>query len=248
MTRYVRSLNAAYTCNSLRMGLSLGLVVIGLGFLGCAENTEERIDAVYAAKAEPSAENVEIIRGFLTDPDRDVRATAVNSLVSLEVPDAADVAEAALQDPDGFVRSIAAMRMGDVGTASHVSLLVQLLANDPDKIVRQRAAESLSMLGGEESIAGLMTGLGDPLDNVRLAAARGVRALDASPAIPQLSRMLLEDPIWEIRVQAASALGSTGDPDVLAVLESALEDDNEFVRSAASNALRVHRAVEDATP
>lgn len=248
MSRYVGSLNTVYTYNSLRRTSFLALILVALGLVGCTENTDERIDQVYAAKAEPSAENIEKIRGFLTDPDRDVRATAVNSLISLQVSDAAEIAETALQDPDGFVRSIAAMRLGDVGGASHVSQLVSLLSNDPDKIVRQRAAESLSMLGGEESLAGLMGGLGDPLDNVRLAAAKGVRALDPAAAIPQLSRMLLEDPTWEIRVQAASALGSTGDPDVLAVLESALEDDNEFVRSAASNALRVHRAVEEATP
>jgi len=246
--RYAGSSNSTDTYNSLLKCLSLGLIVIRLGLTGCSESTDERIDAVYDAKAEPSAENIEKIRTFLTDPNRDVRATAVNSLVSLPVPDAAEIAETALGDSDGFVRSIAAMRMGDVGDASHVPQLVGLLKNDPDKIVRQRAAESLSMLGGEESLAGLMGGLGDPLDNVRLASAKGVRSLDPSAAIPQLSRMLLEDPTWEIRVQAASALGSTGDPDVLAVLESALEDDNEFVRSAASNALRVHRAVEEATP
>jgi HEAT repeat protein len=226
----------------------LGLITACLALAGCTEGTEERIDTIYAAKAEPSAENIERIRQFLEDPDRDVRATAVNSLIGLEVPDAADLAVAALRDPDGFVRSIAAMRLGEVGDSSHALLLVELLSSDPDKIVRQRSAESLAMLGGEASLKGLVAGLADPLDNVRLASARGVRALDPGAAIPQLSRMLLEDPTWEIRVQAATALGSTGDPNVVAVLESALEDDNEFVRSAASNALRVHRAVEDATP
>jgi HEAT repeat protein len=57
--------------------------------------------------------------------------------------------------------------------------------------------------------------------------------------------LLLEDPIWEIRVQAARGLGATGDPAVLPVLESALADDNEFVSSAAANALRVHKAASD---
>jgi HEAT repeat protein len=211
----------------------------------CSETTGERIDTIYAAKAVPSEENVEIIRGFLDDADRDVRATAVNSLVSLDVPDAVPIAVEALEDRDGFVRSIAAMRLGDVGDRRHAAVLARHLKEDSDGIVRQRAAESLAAVGGDESVAALIGGLDDPMDNVRLAAVRGIRQLDPLTAIPQLSRLLLEDPIWEIRVQAARALGATGDPAVVAVLESAVEDENEFVSSAASNALRVHRALVD---
>jgi HEAT repeat protein len=216
-----------------------------LSSAACSERVEERIDTIYAAKAVPSEENVELIRGFLDDPDRDVRATAVNSLVSLDVPDAVPIALNALEDPDGFVRSIGAMRLGDVGDSRHASVLARHLREDSDGIVRQRAAESLASVGGDESVTALIVGLEDPMDNVRLAAVRGVRQLDPATAIPQLSRLLLEDPIWEIRVQAARALGSTGDPAVVAVLQSALEEENEFVSSAASNALRVHRALED---
>jgi HEAT repeat protein len=211
--------------------------------LHCAQDTHDRIDAIYSAKAEPSAKNIEAIRGHLTDPDRDVRATAVNALVTLDVPDAAAIAAEALADEDGFVRSIAAMRLGDVGDASHVDRLVELLLKDPDKIVRQRAAESLGMLGGEEAVRGLIEGLSDPLDNVRLASVRGVREHNPELAIAQLSRLLLEDPIWEIRVQAARGLGATGDPVVAPVLETAMGDPNEFVRSAAAHALEVHRQV-----
>jgi HEAT repeat protein len=87
----------------------------------------------------------------------------------------------------------------------------------------------------------LIGGLADPLDNVRLAAVRGVRELNPELATAQLSRMLLEDPIWEIRVQAARGLGGTGDPMVTPVLETAMGDANEFVRSAAAHALEVHK-------
>jgi HEAT repeat protein len=54
--------------------------------------------------------------------------------------------------------------------------------------------------------------------------------------------------VWEIRAEAAHALGLTGDPDVLSDLEAASADPNEFVRSAASNALRLHEKVRLARP
>ena len=84
------------------------MILVALGLAGCAENTEERIDEVYAAKAEPSAENMERIRGFLDDPDRDVRATAINALISLQVPDAAELA------PSGLwrTRMVSSVRIG----------------------------------------------------------------------------------------------------------------------------------------
>jgi HEAT repeat protein len=81
------------------------------------------------------------------------------------------------------------------------------------------------------------------MDDVRLAATRGLRELDPGFAKPELARLLLEDPQYEIRVQAARALGLTGDPEIRSLLESALEDPNEFVRAAAANALRTHEAV-----
>jgi HEAT repeat protein len=95
----------------------------------------------------------------------------------------------------------------------------------------------------------LAQGLDDPMQNVRLAAVTGLRKLDPRTAKPALARLLLEDSVWEIRVQAARALGLTGAPEVLPVLEAALYDPNEFVRSAASHALRVFEEVrEDEAP
>ena len=64
-----------------------------------------------------------------------------------------------------------------------------------------------------------------------------MRKLEPAAAKPMLARLLLEDPKWEIRVQAAAALGACGDPEVLPVLEAAREDPHEFVRSAVAKAI-----------
>lgn len=219
------------------------LVALVLLTSACVEDAEEKIDSIYAAKAEPSEENLTRIRGYLEDPDRDVRATAINALVTLNVPDAGALARQALEDADGFVRSRGAILLGAVGSERDVPVLVWHLLEDTDPVVRQNAASSLSQLGGEEATRGLIGGLADPMEEVRLVAVRGVRILDPAMATAELSQLLLGDSVWEIRVQAARALGATGDPSVVPVLENALGDANEFVRAAASHALEVHKAL-----
>jgi HEAT repeat protein len=120
-----------------------------------------------------------------------------------------------------------------------VEVLLDRLKGDEQPIVRRRAAEALERLGGGEALAGLVAALSDPIEEVRLAAARGVRSLDSSAATAEFMKLALEDPVWEIRVQAISALGSTGDPAVRPVLEECLDDPHESVSGAATNALRL---------
>lgn len=226
--------------------ITLCLLLIPLVFVipGCKEDRNERISSIYALKADPTVENVEQIRALSADPDRDVRATALNALVVLRVDDAPGLARAGLEDEDGFVRATAAKLLGDLDSAPDTPRLAALLRADSDPIVRLRAAEALARIGGETAVAGLAQGLSDPMDDVRLAATRGLRELDPGFAKPELARLLLEDPHYEIRVQAARALGLTGDPEMRSLLEAALEDPNEFVRAAAANALRTHEAVQ----
>jgi HEAT repeat protein len=226
-------------------GITLALLLISVVLIipGCKEDRNERISSIYALKADPTPENVDRIRVMWADPDRDVRATALNALVVLRVDDAADLSRAGLADQDGFVRATAAKLLGDLDSDSDAERIAAMLRADSDPVVRLRAAEALTRIGGENSVEGLARGLSDPMDDVRLAATRGLRQLDPGFAKPELARLLLEDPHYEIRVQAARALGLTGDPEMRLLLESALEDPNEFVRAAAAHALRTHEAV-----
>jgi HEAT repeat protein len=175
---------------------------------------------------------------MLVDADRDIRATALNALVGLEVDDSAALALAGMRDEDGFVRATAAKLIGDLGDPAHVGVLATALLEDPDPVARQRAAESLEILGGTAALAALDSCLADPMERVRLACIDGLRKLDPAFAKAALLRLLAEDPAWEIRAQAARTLGLTGDPEVVEGLETALDDPNEFVRSAAKNALK----------
>ena len=226
--------------------LAVGL----LALLGAACDTQptERITTIYALKEQPTEENIVEIRNLLDDPNRDVRATALNALVVLRVHDAAGLAVEGLDDEDGFVRSTAAKLIGDLQDPAFGTLLVKRLLYDPDHVVRQRAAEALARLGGEAAVAGLAAGLEDPNKGARLACVRGLKELDPGYAVQSLLRLLREDPMWEIRMQAATVLGLSGDPDAVPGLRVALEDPNEFVRSAAAHALGVHSASEAGAP
>jgi HEAT repeat protein len=218
----------------------MGSVCVLLATTACGPTTDERRTSIYELKSQPTADNIERIRGWLEDPDRDVRATALNALIGLAVPDSADLATGALDDPDGFVRATAAKLLGDLGDARHVDAIGRLLDADPDPVVRQRAAESLMRLGGDAVLPYLTRGLADPMERVRRAAVQGVSKLDPLAAKEALVRLLHEDAVWEIRAEAAHALGLTGDPGIMPELERALEDANEYVRTAATNALRLH--------
>jgi len=223
-----------------RFPVFMGAACLLLATTACGPTTDERRSAIYDLKSQPTTENIETIRSWLEDPDRDVRATALNAMIGLAVADSADLATAALDDPDGFVRATAAKLLGDLGDARHADAIGRMLDSDPDPVARQRAAEALERLGGDAVIPYLVRGLADPMDRVRRAAIHGVTRLDPLAAREALVRLLREDAVWEIRAEAAHALGLTGDPEILPELERALEDANEYVRTAAANALRLH--------
>jgi len=214
-------------------------VIVGLALVvGCAPDADEQVAAIYDLKADPTPENVDRLRRLAANSDPRIRVTAIHALVQLNVPEASALAKEHLNDPDGFVRATAAKLVADIGDPAHVPALVERAREDPDKVVRQRAVEALERLGGEPAAAGLVDTLLDPADNVRLAAVRAIRHLDPAAAVPELSRLLAEDPNWEVRVQAAAALGESGHPEARVALESARADENEFVRGAVDKALR----------
>jgi len=227
------------TARFARSRVAGALVLLCLTAVHCDGDANERRTSVYKLRADPTEENLAEIRLMLGDPDRDIRATALNALVGLEVPDSAELALAGLVDEDGFVRATAAKLLGDLDDPSTVGALRDALLGDSDAVARQRAAESLAELGGPDALEALSSGLGDPMQRVRLASVEGLRVLDPSYARDRLLALLVDDSVWEVRAQVARTLGTTGETEVRPALEAALGDPNEFVRSAATNALKM---------
>ena len=214
------------------------LLVAAAAVAACGPAADERRLSIQELVDHPSDRSVARIRTRLSDPDRDVRATALSALVGLDVPDAGRLTRAALDDPDAFVRATAAKLLGELDEPMADRALAPLVTDDPDPLVRQRAAEALTRHGGAMAAEVLGRGLHDPAERVRLACLAGISRLDPQAARPELVRLLLEDDVWEIRAQAAEALGQSGDAAVVPDLETARADPNEFVRTAVTQALR----------
>ncbi len=218
--------------------LLCGVATLLLLSLGCAEDPEVRRGSIYDLRRDPTPENVAKIRAFLDDPDRDIRATALNTLVGMGVDDAEELALAGVKDEDGFVRSIATKRLGDLGNRENSELVATILTTDTDPRARRTAAQALEALAGDAAADGLILGLDDPMKDVRLAAVTGLRRIDPARGKEKLARLLLEDATWEVRVQAAGALGATGDRAMIPILNTAVTGDEvELVQDAARNAV-----------
>ena len=219
---------------------------MGLLFFGCADSTTERIAEIYQLRMDPSPENLATLRELLAEEDRDLRVTALNALVTLGVDDAAELAVAALRDEDAFVRATAAKLVGDQEDPSLSGFLARVLRQDPDALVRRRACQALTRIAGDEAGPALIAALRDPDALVRLEAIKGAKKIVPGQGSARLVELLAEDPMWEVRVRAASALGACGDPAAGEALRIALADPVEFVRAAAARALADYRP--DPTP
>jgi HEAT repeat protein len=215
----------------------LPVLATGLFFFGCEEPTSERIAEIYQLRMNPTPENLATLRGLLDEEDRDLRVTALNSIVTLGVDDAADLAVAALNDEDAFVRATAAKLVGDQDDPALSGFLARVLREDPDALVRKRACQALARIAGDEAGPALIAALRDPDSRVRLEAIKGAKRIAPGQGSARLVELLADDPMWEVRVRAASALSLAGDPAAGEALEAALSDPVEFVRAAASKAL-----------
>jgi len=205
--------------------------------LGCGDDPRERVSNIYELKMDPTPANVEAIRGYLDDEDLQVRVTAMYQLVELGVPDAQRLALESLDDPEGFVRMMAAQQLRSFSDPEVARRLAERVIEDEDSRVRRVAAESVAEVGGDVAIEVLGRCLTDPIAEVRKMCVEGLARLDPAVGVETLVRLLSEDPEWEVRVQAARALGLSGDRSAMAALEAATEDVHEYVRGAAAHAL-----------
>ena len=115
-----------------------------------------------------------------------------------------------LKNRDGWIRSKAASRLGELKVKEAIDELVEILKEDRDSMVRSSAAAALGDFGRE-----------------------------AKEAVEVLIDVMKRDQIIGVRLEAAVALGNIGDEDAVpALTKIALEDEDIRVRSWAADALR----------
>ena len=111
--------------------------------LAMSDSRRDREEAMFGF-AELEA-GIEYLRQGLTDPDRDVREAAIESLAELGGAESVQALGIALNDPDAGVRLDAVDALGEIGGPDATGLLQQAMS-DENHTVREAAAEWLTEL------------------------------------------------------------------------------------------------------
>ena len=205
-------------------------------FAGCGSRIDDRISRVYALGRRPSEANKDRIEALVRDQDRDVRATAIVVMQEIDPERAKRMASIALQDTDGLVRASAVSLC--VIDADTLPSLTELAVSDPVWQVRTRALDAIAPSGDPALQDTFTRALSDSVRHVRRSALRAAAEHPGLIPAERLSDVVVSDPDWENRVEAAGALGASKDPAAYVGLDAALADPNEFVRAAAARQRR----------
>ena len=170
----------------------------------------------------------------LSDTDVQVRIEAVRGAVSLN---AADVLAHAAKDSSREVRVVAAGGIGSVAAPESVPVL-DLLASDPDLLVRAAALKAAAAFGAAPPLEDrAVVALADPAWEVRRGAADALGSSDTERATGALIHAL-SDAHLDVRKSAARSLvARSADPEVADALRAALSDSDADVRAFARQAV-----------
>lgn len=151
---------------------------------------------------------------------------------------------AALSHPSPEVRRRIAAALGNLGAdARGAALQLSQVLHDADEYVQLRSAESLLRIGSgrNEALAALVKNLSSRRSDVRSDAVTilGTIRPATMPVVSELSKRLSQDPVAEVRSDAAAALGSIGLSARVSVpyLINALKDGDSRVREQAARTL-----------
>jgi HEAT repeat protein len=118
------------------------------------------------------------------------------------------------------------------------SQLAASYRQEPDSIVREEIVRAAGACRTQTSNSVLAAALNDSIPDVRIAACEGWSQVGGPDASRQLAGTLSSDVDFDVRLAAAKALGTTGDPTAVAVLGSALEDRDPAMQFQAVQSLR----------
>ena len=202
---------------------------------GQAERRAEAAEQLGEFRRSAAVEALYLASG-VGEPNRAVRAEAVEAIGAIGQKDTAMIAAARLEDPAVEVRQAAAEAVGKLGNPQVVDLLADALS-DPEERVRESACRSLGLLRDARATEALIEALRDSSPKVRAAAAGALgRIGDAAAVVPLI--LALNDPSALVRYQAVGALASLGDARGIGPIRSLMQRErDDAVRSRAKNAL-----------
>ncbi len=154
----------------------------------------------------PTAADVAVLRGGLSDPDACVRRVSARMLGRARNAGGVDALLDALRSGQPAQRDAALVGLAHAGDARAVAPLSALLG-DGDAGVREAAVWALGHVENRSAAPAITRLTADREPRVRGAAARALGRLEDASAIQTLSRLLASDPDAGVRRAAAWALG-----------------------------------------
>ena len=206
------------------------------GALADPDPRVRRVAAHVLGDLDPAAARDPLL-ACLRDDDGEVRAIAIGSLAAGGTPEALPTIVALLDDPDASVRRAVAAASASIDPRPDiVTSAIHRMLEDPDPVVRSRAAAVLAAEGDAGARSVLVELAGSEAEADRVAAFGAMHGLPV-PALAVVAEAGLSDPVPAVRAEAAGALARLDPAHALAPLIAALADEQPVVREGAAAGL-----------
>ena len=206
------------------------------GALADPDPRVRRVAAHVLGDLDPAAARDPLL-ACLRDDDGEVRAIAIGSLAAGGTPEALPTIVALLDDPDASVRRAVAAASASIDPRPDiVTSAIHRMLEDPDPVVRSRAAAVLAAEGDAGARSVLVELAGSEAEADRVAAFGAMHGLPV-PALTVVAEAGLSDPVPAVRAEAAGALARLDPAHALAPLIAALADEQPVVREGAAAGL-----------
>ncbi|GAA94454.1 uncharacterized protein L969DRAFT_90977 [Mixia osmundae IAM 14324] len=213
-----------------------------------SEHPMVRHEAAEALGAISSPRSLPVLQKYAQDPDTSVRETCEIALAKIEWDH--DPANACLRDANPYstvdpapaiTQGIASLHDTPESALTPKQLRVQLLDESLSLFVRYRAMFALRNIGDRESVLALADGFSDSSALFRHEIAYIFGQLSSPDSVPSLVKVLQNEQESDmVRHEAAEALGSIANEDVLSVLKEWSTKGPRVVRESCLVALDMY--------
>jgi HEAT repeat protein len=201
--------------------------------VGVTEAPAGALAADVARRLEP--DDLHAVCEALVDSDSRVQSLAGEVLGIMDAAAAAPRLGKLLLGRDLEVRRAAAVALGRCGVTG-AAVLGEAM-HSPDWDVRARAAETLGIVGQQDSVPPLCDALQDPVELVRIRAGRALGRIGCPTAVGPLCAAL-HDERDSVRIAALGALAAIGEPSAGRDVAAAALTSSWAVCQAAGETLR----------
>src|SRR5262249_49739974 len=133
-------------------------------------------------------------------------------------PETIPALEKVLREQQNPSRYLVVEKLAHFSTPEVINALLAA-ADDPDELVRVQVYRAFRIRHSPAIARCLLRGFEDAAPKVRIASIQAVPTLADATLLDKVVPFLT-DPIWDIQIESAKALGRSGNPKYRAVLES----------------------------